>query len=567
MFLLLGFAFVAGIFTILAPCIWPILPAVVSVSSGEGKYRPLLVVSGLITTFAVLTLFTSWLVSLIGVDPNALRWVAVVILVVLGLTMVVPAFAIFFERAVGMLSRLVGGSTAGASAGGWHSFVSGMALGIVWTPCAGPILATIATLAATQAVTGQVILLMAVYNLGVAIPVLLLAYGGQALITRTRFISSQTGRLQKFFGIVIIATAILIGTGYDVTLQAKLLNAFPFLTSLSTRLEETDVISGQLNELAGREGIIESTDLQLKDQGPAPELTGIVNWLNVDQPLTIADQRGKVVLIDFWTYTCINCIRTLPYLTTWQEKYADDGLVIIGVHTPEFEFEKSAENVQQAIEKHGIEYAVAQDNDYATWRAFENRFWPAKYLIDAQGHIRYVHFGEGAYEETEQAIQQLLKEAGLMSDADSDISASAVVPAGQAVRGQTAETYLGYLRARELVNQEYRPDQVVDYSLVPPFTDTWSLDGPWRITEEHAISESDQSRLQLKFSAKEVYLVVEVDQPAEIGVKLNGEQQPPVQVTQSQLYTVISSDEFLRNMILELDVPKGVRLFAFTFGG
>jgi hypothetical protein len=254
-------------------------------------------------------------------------------------------------------------------------------------------------------------------------------------------------------------------------------------------------------------------------------------------------------------------------LTTWHDKYAAEGLVIIGVHTPEFEFEKSTTNVAQAIEKYNILYPVAQDNDFATWRAFENRFWPAKYLIDAEGNIRYVHFGEGAYEETEMAIQALLKEAGLMTDEAGQISASQVEPMGNAVQGQTRETYLGYSRARELVNQEYVPDRVVDYQLQPPFSDTWSLGGQWMITPEHAISQSDDSLLQLKFSAKEVYLVVEVDQPAELGLVLDGQDLGQIQVDQSQLYTIVKADRFLRGSLLELRVPAGVRLFAFTFGG
>ncbi len=258
------------------------------------------------------------------------------------------------------------------------------------------------------------VLVTLAYVSGVGLPLFLFAYGGQKVVGKTRFLSAYTGRVQQAFGVLILLTAVSIYTNYDKVIQLKLLEAFPSYSSALTSFEKNDAIKQQLDVLKGRKPSNVTTDARglFNENKPAPEFVGITKWLNTDKPLTLKDLKGKVVLVDFWTYTCINCIRTLPHVTSWYDKYKDQGFVVIGVHTPEFQFEKETKNVENAIKQYKINYPVPQDNDFATWNAYDNQFWPAEYLIDAKGTIRRTHFGEGKYDEMEMAIQTLLKESG-----------------------------------------------------------------------------------------------------------------------------------------------------------
>lgn len=301
--------------------------------------------------------------------------------------------------------------------------------------------------------------------------------------------------------------------------------------------------------------IDDKSSVELKNLGLAPELTGLVSWLNTD-PLKIEDLRGKAVLVDFWTYSCINCIRTLPYLTQWHKRYVDKGLVIIGVHTPEFEFEKVPENVQTAIRRYGIEYPVALDNNYSTWRAYQNRYWPAKYLIDQEGRVVYTHFGEGDYEQTENAIRELLG----MEDVSKDINNTEIRKVG------TPEIYLGLNRL------EYYSGDIKPSSEAQDFTkdddlplNRFSLSGRWRHGQENAILDGANGSIFLRYYASQVHMVAEAPEGATIEVYLDGQLQQNIDVSNSQLYTLIDgvSGEYL----LELRVlGSGFRIYTLTFG-
>ena len=425
MTLLLFFAFLSGIATILSPCIWPILPILLSAGVSGGDRKPLGIVTGLMVSFTLFTLALSYLLKVIPIDPETLRLLAVAVISFLGLVLIVPALGKYLEAFVSRLSG-VGGRLAKTGKGFKKGFVTGFALGLVWSPCAGPILATVATVAATQALSLSVVLLTVAFVLGIGVPLFILTLLGQRILTRTRALSPYTGRIQQFFGVIMILAALAIYTGYDQKLQLQFAEfcSEKGMPLLGGSFESNALVTKALEKLRNPEGdrqlLVpvknfpsgENEDLSgLPDLGEAPEFVGIMNWLNIDKPLSLEkDLRGKVVLLDFFTYSCINCIRTMPYVTSWYEKYKEEGLVVIGIHTPEFEYEKKTANVADAIERHQITYPVAQDNDYATWKAYNNRYWPAFYLIDQKGHIRYVHFGEGRYEETEQAIQDLLKE-------------------------------------------------------------------------------------------------------------------------------------------------------------
>jgi thiol-disulfide isomerase/thioredoxin len=298
------------------------------------------------------------------------------------------------------------------------------------------------------------------------------------------------------------------------------------------------------------------TSIELTDYGPAPEFVGIEQWLNSD-PLTLGQLQGKVVLVDFWTYSCINCIRTLPYLTGWYEKYKDQGFVLVGVHTPEFAFEKNTENVKTAIKRHKINYPVAQDNNYGTWTAYNNRYWPAHYLIDQQGRIVYVHFGEGQYQETEATIQQLL---GIEQEQE-------MVEENIRREVRTPEVYLG-LRRLEFLTEEQSPSRFSQQYIFPKElpSNFFALEGQWLFDDESIKLAGNSGKLKLDFYAKDVHLVAESEQGAEIRILVDGQLVQTIQVKDSKLYTLFEGD-ISKARVLEIEIKgSGFRAFAFTFG-
>lgn len=550
MLILLIFSFLAGIVTILSPCILPILPIVLSGGITGGKKRPLGIVTGFVLSFTFFTLFLSLIVRSTGVSPDALRFVSVVIVAAFGVSMLIPRFQILLERLFSRVAGVVGSASAATEnrpdfiAG----FLIGMSLGLVWTPCVGPILAAIITLAATSQVTADSIAITFAYSIGTAIPLLAITQGGRSLLTKHPGLVKNSAAIQKMFGILMILTAIAIYTNLDRKFQTYILTKFPQYGVGLTTLEDNALVRTALEDMS-------ETAANL---GTAPELIPGGTWFNSD-PLTLVNLRGKVVLVDFWTYTCINCIRTLPYLRAWHKKYAGDGLVIIGVHTPEFEFEKNPENVQKAVDDFQLEYPVMQDNDYATWRAYHNRYWPAKYLIDKAGRIVYTHFGEGAYDETEAQIQKLLS-----------VTASIDNPT-YSVRARTPELYLGYLRIDALASPEQLVrDRASDYSIPQPIPrDTFAFAGEWSVGPERARMAAG-GKLVLHFDAQNVFLVMRPEKTGAVGnvrVILDGKDTgDTITVNGDQLYEILSLPE-PGDHVLELEFLDGnIELYAFTFG-
>ncbi len=581
MIVLLVFAFLAGLVTILSPCIWPILPIVLSTSiTGQGHKRPLGITLGVIISFAVLTLAISSLVKLFHFDPNILRLIAVIVIAFLGLSMLIPQLSKLMELAFSRLAGLFGKSSEGHGRGFWSGFFTGLTLGVIWSPCAGPILAAIATLAATGRVTSEVVFVTAAYVIGIGIPLFLFAYGGQLVFTKTRFISAYTGRIQQVFGVLMLLAAVAIYMNWDIALQAKLLNAFPQLNSTLNSFESNSQVKNQLNALKGTSQStlysVGGGNSLFNTNVPAPGFDGATKWLNTDKPLSLKDLKGKVVLVDFWTYTCINCIRTLPHVTAWYDKYKDQGFVVIGVHTPEFAFEHDTNNVQNAIKQFGIHYPVPQDNNYAIWNNFNNEYWPAEYLIDAKGNVRRTHFGEGEYDQTEQAIQALLKEAG------QNVTASLETMPDQTPKTQLSpETYLGAKRM-----EFYYPDgntgigQKTFTQATGLPTNTFGLSGDWNITDENAITGRN-AVLTYHFFADKVFLVLRPGSAganAKVKVLIDNKpvdntnagqdvQNGVVTIDSDRLYNLIDlegkpGDHTLR---LEFQSP-GTEVYAFTFG-
>jgi cytochrome c biogenesis protein CcdA/thiol-disulfide isomerase/thioredoxin len=415
MILLLGFSFLAGFVTMLAPCIWPVLPIVLSssVAGGKGYQRPLGITLGVMLSFSIFTLLASYIIRILNLDPNVLRILAVVIITFLGFLMIIPALGARFELLVSRFSNIFGQKQANTDSGFIPGFISGLYIGIIWSPCAGPILATIVTLAATGQVSLSVVLITLAYVIGLGIPLFALSYGGQQIITRARGINKYTKRIQQVFGVIMILAAVAIYTNYDQTIQMWFLNKVPALGIEVNGFETSDLVTNQLDIIQGKKSLptLDTTGL-FNTNSQAPDFVGITDWLNTDKPLSIKDLKGTVVLVDFWSYTCINCIRTIPYINSWYEKYKEEGFVVIGVHAPESPPEYDAYNVENAIKMYAIGYPVAQDNDFATWNNYNNKSWPTQYLIDANGFIRRIHSGEGEYDQMEKSIQALLLEAG-----------------------------------------------------------------------------------------------------------------------------------------------------------
>lgn len=578
MILLLAFAFLSGLVTIFAPCIWPLLPIILSSTTTGGHRKPLGITLGIMLSFGILTLSISYIVKIVPFDPNFLRYFAVLIITFLGLSLIIPRLTEITEVYVSRLSARFNLGDKMQSTGFKSGFITGLALGIIWTPCAGPILATIATLAATQAVNFNVILITTFYIIGVGIPLFIFATLGKYIFTKSKVLSKYTGRIQQIFGVIMILTAILIATNYDKILQVKLLDAFPSYTSFINKLENNKTVKNQLDELKKPQSFIplnfNNNDL-FNTNEKAAEFSGVTKWLNTQKPISINDLKGKVVLVDFWTYTCINCIRTLPHVTGWYDKYKDKGFIVIGVHTPEFEFEKDSNNVLNAIKQYKIHYPVPQDNNYSVWNNYSNQYWPAEYLIDAKGNIRRYHFGEGEYDKMEMAIQELLKEAG--STINSNLEN---IPDQTPTTQLSPETYLGAKRM-----QFYYPTQntgtteknfTISENLSP---NSFSLGGEWKITDENAITKKN-SVLNYNFYANKIFLVLRKGTSIKPSVKVfldgklvndnnkgddvvNGE----IKIDSDRLYNLINLKGKASQHILKLEFnDSGIEAFAFTFG-
>src|SRR3954451_19710439 len=419
MVLLNLFAFVAGVGTALSPCVLPVLPIALSAGATGGRRRPLGIVTGLALSFTFVTVALVYVIHALGLPDDLLRTIAIVGLILFGLALAIPPIGARFlcapplarppigDRLEAWLQRIAPSRSRRHHGDGFGSgLLVGFGLGAVYTPCAGPILAGVITLSASQTFTAGRLATAFAYGIGSAVALYFLMLGGRRV---TRRLSARSGRFQQALGGVMVVVAVLMLANVDTRFQNAIASDLPsFLVNPTSGLEKSRDVSRQLTAVHGGRA--------MPRLGGAPEIQGTQQWVNTpgNPPLTLASLRAqhRVVLVDFWTYTCINCIRTLPQLKAWDAKYRGDGLTIIGVHTPEFPFEKDAGNVRAAVAQDGIRYPVAQDNKYATWNAYRNQYWPAHYLIDANGQVRFVHFGEGAYGKTESAIRTLLAEAG-----------------------------------------------------------------------------------------------------------------------------------------------------------
>jgi len=570
-------AFVGGVLTILSPCILPVLPFVFSRADQPFRRSGLPLLTGMALTFALVATAAAfgghWVVRL----NQGGRYVAIAIFLVLGLTLVFPSLAeALTHPLVQAGAKIQGGPSSEISVG--KSFILGISTGLLWAPCAGPILGLILTGAAIQGPGVRSSFLLLSYALGAATSLGIALLAGKKVFSAMKRSLSLDVWIRRVLGVAVIVGVVAIALGWDTNLLTK----FSFV---NTAKAEEHLVSALGPEKPALVPVSAAEPAPvLADEGPMPELNGAVGWLN-SPALSTKSLRGKVVVIDFWTYSCINCLRALPYVEGWAAKYKDAGLVVIGVHTPEFAFEKERSNVEKAVRDLHITYPVAIDSDYKIWEAFNNQYWPAHYFIDGKGRIRAHHFGEGNYAESERVIQELLKENGATSLAEGvlNVTGTGAEAASDSKNVGSPETYVGYKRAGNFASAEpIAKDSRKTYSPQPRLSlNQWALGGSWKVGDESAVLESVPGKIVFRFHARDLHLVLgptKNGKPIRFTVKLDGtapgddhgadtDATGSGTVQGNRLYQLIRQKGAVEDRTFEIDfLDPGVQAFAFTFG-
>jgi cytochrome c biogenesis protein CcdA/thiol-disulfide isomerase/thioredoxin len=558
---LLLVGFVAGLITGISPCILPVLPMVLvagatGTAPASRRWRSVAVVIGLVMSFSVITLLGTTVLSALGLPQDLLRDAGLVLLGLFGVGLLVPAIAEILERP---FLRLHAPQPA-TSRGG---FVLGLGLGAVFVPCAGPVLADISVIGATNHLSFTGLLLTLAFAAGAGVPLLAVALAGDAVIGRVRALRERARGMRIAGGAVLIVMTLAIALNLTDGLQEDVPG---YTSALQSTVEGGTSVQSQLHSLTGGGSaslMSCTTSATLKDCFPAPDFQGIDAWLNTPggAPLTIKSLRGKVVLVDFWTYSCINCQRSLPHVEAWYQRYSADGLIVVGVHTPEFAFEHVVSNVRSAVQQFGITYPVAIDNSYDTWNAYDNEYWPADYLIDASGEVRYESFGEGQYGQTETAIRQLL----VAANPHVKLPPTTAVPDLTPTELISPETYLGYSRLQYLAGvTSIQDDAPATYTFPSSIVaGEYGLSGTWTIGSEESTSGAN-ARLELNFEAKDVYLVL--GGSGTLSLTLAGRALATIDVSGiPRLYTLVSGPSE-QTALLVLTASPGLEAYDFTFG-
>ena len=567
---LLVLAYLGGVLTIVSPCILPVLPFVFARADRPFIKSGLPMLVGMAVTFAAIATLAvvagEW-----AIDTNQYgRAIAMVVLAAFGLTLIFPSLADRAMRPFVDFGTKLSTSVGAQDAAVLPSFLLGVATGFLWAPCAGPILGLILTGAVLNGASITTSLLLLAYAAGAGTSLALaLTVGGRLFAAMKRSLGAGEW-IRRGLGVAVLISVVAIALGLDTGFltRVSLSGPAPLEQGLVDRLRPT----------------LKSADTSTRfSPGNSDELSGAVDWLN-SPPLTIEGLKGKVVVIDFWTYSCINCLRSIPYVKAWAEKYKDHGLVVIGVHTPEFAFERNINNVRAAVSDLKIEYPVAIDNEYKIWRSFDNKYWPAHYFIDAKGRVRFHHFGEGEYDQSEQVIQRLLKEAGNDNVPQSlvAVKASGVEAASSVNDDQSRETYIGYGRADNFVSA----GGIVEnerhvYASATLQLNEWSLSGDWTVRAENAVLNRADGSIMYQFHARDLHLVLgpAVDgKPIRFRVTINGkapggdhgtdtDADGQGVVDSQRLYQLVRQNGVIRDRTFAIEfLDPGVLAYAFTFG-
>jgi cytochrome c biogenesis protein CcdA/thiol-disulfide isomerase/thioredoxin len=603
MITLVVLAYLGGVFTIISPCILPVLPFVFARADRPFLRNGLPMLVGMALTFAAVATLAAVAGGWVVAANEYGRWIAIALLVAFSLTLIFPELADRAMRPLVAVGARLSDTASRESDGGASvlpSLLLGVATGLLWAPCAGPVLGLILTGGALNGANAGTTLLLLAYAAGAATSLALaLLVGGRLFAAMKR--SLGVGEwVRRGLGVAVLAGVIVIALGWDTgfltrlslagtaSLEQRLIDSFrPPKTAQAPQPAGTNeapaMKPGAAPEKSADNNADKNVEKNLGVEGGFPSLAGATEWLN-SPPLTAEALKGKVVLIDFWTYSCINCLRAIPYVRAWAEKYKDHGLVVIGVHTPEFAFERKVDNVRAAVADLHIGYPVAIDNEYKIWRAFDNEYWPAHYFIDAKGRMRYHHFGEGEYAESEHVIQRLLAEAGNggFATAPVAVSAKGAEAASDGAEVKSPETYIGYNRADNFVSPGgIVTDEVHDYATAPLALNQWSLKGDWTVSAENAELDKPDGRILYRFHARDLHLVLGPPpdgKPIRFKVTIDGAAPGDDRgsdidaggngiVDGQRLYQLIRQHGPVADRTFEIEfLDPGVQAFAFTFG-
>lgn len=575
-----------GLITGISPCILPVLPVIFLTGGAQSarfepqnadtdgagraaasrtlparRSRPYLVIAGLITSFTLVTLVGSLLLGLLHLPQDVIRWVGIAVLVLIGVGLMVPRFEQLLEKPFQWIPRK---EVANSGSG----FGVGLALGAVFVPCAGPVLAAIIVAGATGRIGLDTVLLTASFAIGVAVPLLVFALAGRGVIERIRAFRTRERGLRIAAGVAMLALA--VGLVFNVPQQLQRL-----LPDYTAQLQRDLTDNDQAAQALGLGGLVtdENRDLdnctngadELQSCGTAPAIRGIDSWLNTPggEAIDLESLRGKVVLIDFWAYSCINCQRSIPHVVAWDEAYRDAGLEVIGIHSPEYAFEKDASNVAAGAKDFGIDYPVALDNNLSTWTAYRNRYWPAHYLIDASGTVRHISFGEGNYAATEKMIRELLDDAdpGVTLPAATDV-ADDTPDAGSTTR----ETFLGSSKDVNYAGPEpYRAGEgTFAYPADQP-ADTFALEGAWNVQTQFATpTGAGAAGIRLDYHAAQVRMVLAGE--GNVRVRAADGTETAIAVSGTPRCYEIARSDAVQAGTLTVEVDPGVEVYSFTFG-
>jgi cytochrome c biogenesis protein CcdA/thiol-disulfide isomerase/thioredoxin len=577
--LIILLAYLGGILTILSPCILPVLPFVFARADRSFARSTLPMLAGMAATFAIVATLAAvgggW-----AVRANAIgRWAALALLALFGIALLFPSVSDRMTRPIVALGSRLSERQPGERDSIWSSVVLGIATGLLWAPCAGPILGIIFTAAALKGASAGTTVLLLAYALGAATSLALALLVGGKVFARMKKSLGASERIRQVLGALVLVGVVAIAFGFDTRVLAKLSSAQTagFETTLAQKLGATH----QLQRSSVRQNAMGQLELPVEGTLPPLESLGIGPWFN-SKPLTAADLKGKVVVIDFWTYSCINCLRSIPYVKAWDERYRKDGLVVIGVHAPEFAFEHDPANVAKAVKDFGIQYPVVMDNDRKLWRALQNNYWPAHYFVDAQGRVRYHHFGEGEYDMSERVIRQLLAEAGhAPSGSMSNAQASGTEAAADLAQVGSPETYIGYYRSDRFASPGgLVHDQPKTYSAAPLLLNQWSFEGSWIDVRQRARSLAPGAKISFRFHARDLHLVLgsATGKPVRFRVTIDGKAPGGDAgvdtnaagtgvVTDQRLYQLIRQKGAVTDRTFTIEfLDSGVEAFSFTFG-